>query len=178
MVSEDIIDEEIRLMHGNDDRSSSINSSIFKMPIKELKVIAPVIVSEDTTLSKAIALMQEAKVGCVIMTSNDGILSGILTERDLLNKVLGKLDNYREIPVSKVMTKKPLSLRMEDRIAHVMHNMHMGSYRYIPIVDQDKKPIGVVSLRLVNSFILGFFPKDIYNITDVPFRGVSQRDDA
>jgi len=178
MVSDDVIDDEIRLMYGTEESASAINSSIFKMPIRELKLIPPVIVTEDEILSKAIYLMQQSKVGSVVVTNDEGVLTGILTERDLLNKVLGKIDKYQDIPVSLVMTRKPLFLRMDDRIAHVMHNMHMGSYRHIPIVDSEKKPVGVVSIRIVNSFILSFFPKDIFNIPDVPFRGVSKRDDA
>ena len=121
--------------------------------------------------------MQKKKIGSVVLTSN-GELSGILTERDLLMKVLGIHDNWSSLKASDVMTAGPQSLQAGDEIAYVLNNMHVGGYRHVPIVDENEKPVGMVSIKDVVSWILDHFPQEITNLTGEPFRGKASREGA
>jgi len=180
MVLDDIIDDEIKRMYGSDETKNRI-AAIFKLPISSIKKSPAVCADEKATLEEVINLMQKNKLGSIVITDKDGAVAGIITERDLLTKVLNKVENYKGAIASEYMTKKPLTLRNTDKVAHVMHNMHIGGYRHIPIVDVvdgKKIPVGVVSIRNINSFIVSFFPEEIFNIASVPYRGTSEKESA
>ena len=132
---------------------------------------------ESTSLGDVVGLMQEKRIGSVVLT-NSGELSGILTERDLLMKVLGLHENWKSMKASDVMTARPQALQAGDAIAYVLNNMHVGGYRHVPIVDENEKPVGMVSIKDVVSWILDHFPQEITNLTGEPFRGKTSREGA
>ena len=105
------------------------------------------------------------------MITKNGKLAGIITERDILNKVIGKMDDFRKRPVTDAMTPDPLRLMPGDMIAYVMNNMHVGGYRHVPIVNEKDEPISIISIKDVMTFILDYFPEDITNIVGEPYRG-------
>jgi hypothetical protein len=51
-----------------------------------------------------------------------------------------------------------------------MNKMHHGDYRHVPIVDDEDRPIHVVSLKDVLRFILDHFPREL-NVAPNPYRG-------
>lgn len=177
---EDIIDEEIRIMHEQDADPTVLTSDTFKKPISELSMRKIITIPRGAKIKDAVDLMQKYRFGAVIISENDDPkkLAGIFTERDLLLKVIGKVPNFLEISIEDVMTKDPFVLQQGDKIAFLMHNMHVGRFRHIPIVDNDHNIVSIVSIKDVNSYILDHFPQAITNITAEPFRGQSKREDA
>ncbi len=135
-------------------------------PVRTLEVTA--------TVAEAIAMMQEHHIGAVVITQQ-GKLAGILTERDLLMKVLGKTDDYRGQPVTELMTARPEALRREDEIVYLMNAMYVGGFRHMPIVDDQDVPRHVISLRDVLAFILDQVGDRIRNIPPSPYRGDRKR---
>ena len=174
---DDLIDEEKKIMEERDKSPTVLKADIFMQPISNLNLptITPVDISG--TISDALEIMQKFKIGAVIVT-NKGKVAGIFTERDLLLKVAGIIDDLETKSITKVMTPDPVRLLKDDKIAYVMHNMHVGRFRHIPIVNENDEPISIVSIRKINSFILDHFPEEITNITESPHRMVSQRNDA
>jgi CBS domain-containing protein len=45
------------------------------------------------------------------------------------------------------MTVNPATLRARDKIAFALHRMNVGGFRHIPILDDDDRLIGVISIR-------------------------------
>ena len=77
-----------------------------------------------------------------------------------------------------VMRADPIALQREDPIIHALHNMQVGGYRHIPIVDREQRPVSVVSIKDVVRFFLSHFADDVHNVTPVPFRGAVPREGA
>jgi signal-transduction protein with cAMP-binding, CBS, and nucleotidyltransferase domain len=175
---EDAIDEELQIANEQDADPTFISAKIFREKIKTFDLKKVCTAKESTTLEDAVKQMQENEGGSLVIVDKDGKVSGILTERDFLMKVLGKVKNWEKEPVSSAMTPDPFCLQCEDMIAHVMHNMHIGGYRHIPIVDNEGKPILIVSVKDVVSFIFEQFPAEIDNILDEPFKGKHVREGA
>ena len=121
--------------------------------------------------------MQQKKIGSVLITKK-GKLAGIITERDILNKVIGKMDDFKTRPVTDAMTPNPLRLMPGDMIAYVMNNMHVGGYRHVPIVNEKDEPISIISIKDVMTFILDYFPEDVTNTVGEPYRGPAHREGA
>ncbi|RLA61853.1 MAG: hypothetical protein DRQ88_10725 [Epsilonproteobacteria bacterium] len=175
---EDGIEEELKIAQEQDAEPTKISAKIFREKIKTLNLKTVLTADEKTTLSEAVIMMQKNEGGSLVIVNKKNNVLGILTERDFLMKVLGKVKNWENEPVTTAMTPDPFCLHCNDIIAHVMHNMHIGGYRHIPVVDNDDKAILIVSIKDVVSFIFEQFPTEIDNILDEPFKGKHIREGA
>jgi CBS domain-containing protein len=175
-MAEDDIEEELQI-HAEQSRVTALSSDIFKLPVSYLLMPPPATLDVGATIGEAVALMQRRNFGSVMITRN-GKLAGIITERDILNKVIGKMDDFRTRPVVDAMTPNPLRLRPDDMIAYVMNNMHVGGYRHVPIVDENDVPVSIISIKDVMTFILDHFPEDVTNTVGEPYRGPAHREGA
>ena len=175
MVEEHL--EEERTISEERDRVITLNSDIFKLPLSELLMPPAAVMDISATIAEAVGLMQKKKIGSVLITRK-GKLAGIITERDILNKVVGKMADFKTRPVTDAMTPDPLRLMPGDMIAYAMNNMHVGGYRHIPIVNEKDEPISIISIKDVMTFILDYFPEDVTNTVGEPYRGPAHRDGA
>ncbi len=143
----------------------TIRGAILTEPIRALEPHKPICVPPETTIRDAIAAMNEARVGYVLVTEGDRLV-GILTERDILKKVIGKLD--LDGSVEPIMTRNPETVRMDDGIAYALNKMHVGGYRHIPVVDREGRPVGIVSVKAFVEFIVSLFPTGVLNVPPEP----------
>ena len=143
----------------------TIRGAILTEPIRGLEPREPVCIPPKTSVRDAIEVMNDSGTGCVLVTQGDRLV-GILTERDVLKKVVGKfdLDNL----VERFMTKNPETVGMDDGIAYALNKMHVGGYRHIPVVDKEGRPVGVVSVRDLLKFIVSLFPSAVLNVPPEP----------
>jgi CBS domain-containing protein len=174
---DDQIDEDLGIANEQDESGTSLSADSFTKAISSIKSPSVITLDEETTLGDTVELMQKRKIGSIVLTKNSE-LSGIITERDLLMKVLGLKDDWKNLKVKEVMTSNPQSLQSGDELAYVLNNMHVGGYRHIPIVDESNVPVSMISIKDVVSWILDHFPQEITNLTGEPFRGKSGREGA
>ncbi|WP_032113056.1 CBS domain-containing protein [Candidatus Paracaedibacter symbiosus] len=99
---------------------------------------------ETTPLMEAIEAMVARNVGSVVVIEGTKVV-GIFTERDLLIKVSGKKKKVEELNLAAVMTKSPKTAYMNDTVTDSMRRMSQGRFRHLPIVDDEKNLIGIVS---------------------------------
>jgi CBS domain-containing protein len=119
---------------------------VLSLPIGSL--IEPrklVVASLDTTVSVAAALMQEGKVGAVLVVEGER-LAGIFTERDAVYRVMAAGRDPRTTLLREVMTPDPLTVAPEESFGYALLLMHEKGFRHAPVV-VDGRPIGVVSAR-------------------------------
>lgn len=89
--------------------------------------------------------MKTGRVGCVLVVESDRLV-GIITERDLLQRLVGRGRQPVEALAGEAMTRSPESLRPGDPIAFAVNLMHLGRYRHIPLVDDETgAPVGYIS---------------------------------
>lgn len=177
MNMQDYLEDEEKIMNEQSQDSKSISIELFQKPIMDLSPSRAICLDELATVSQAIEEMQHNKIGSVLITKS-GIITGIFTERDVLMKIIGKVDNWKDESIRNYMTSDPTCLRMSDAIAYALHNMHFGGFRHVPIVDNNQKPIAIVSIKDINNYLMDYFPNEIDNIMDEPFRGKSIREGA
>jgi CBS-domain-containing membrane protein len=70
---------------------------------------------------------------------------GIFTERDLLTKVVGKRKKTEDLALIDVMTKNPKTASLNDTVADSMRRMSQGHFRHLPVIDDKKNLIGIIS---------------------------------
>ncbi len=124
-----------------------------QLPITELNVRTPLVVGPDTPTREAIDVLKEKRAGCVLVVDDDGLLQGIFTERDVLQKLVAAGSSGPDRPVADYMTPNPTVLHQEDSIVYALHQMHLGGYRHIPLMDDDEKPNRIVSVRTVVDYL-------------------------
>ena len=104
-----------------------------------------VTIAPTATLSEAVKLLSERRIGAVIVTGADNRVAGILSERDIV-RVLGERGaRVLDEPVSNVMTRKVVSCRQADTVSGIMEMMTLGKFRHLPVVE-DGKVVGLISI--------------------------------
>ena len=122
-----------------------IEKSLGRDTIETLNPVAAVSVAEGTPLDEVVLQMREKKTGCMLITDQQGRLSGILTERDLLNKVAGVVEDLAAHPVSRFMSHDPETVQADQLLASALQRMKVGDLRYLPLVDDQGRPRAIIS---------------------------------
>lgn len=141
---------------------SGIEQSLAEDTVATLKPVDGVSTPETTSLDVAIAIMRQKSIGCLLITDADGKLSGIITERDLVNKVAGLVDDLTAHTVSEFMTPRPETVRAEQLLAGALQSMMVGDFRYLPLVDDQGRPTQIISSR----DIIGYLTQIVVALSD------------
>jgi len=115
--------------------------------MKVADVMTPAVdfVDPSATVQEAATRMAELDVGALLIGSEDAI-EGILTDRDIIVRVVVEGLHPAEIPVREIMTKDVVGCRADDPIEAAFAAMREGQFRRMPVLDESGKPVGVVTL--------------------------------
>ena len=113
------------------------------LKVMEAMTKRPVLVSTDTSLLNCAKKMLKHKVGSLIVKDN-GKVKGIVTEKDLIRKAVAKNLDTKEIPVSKIMTKKVMSIGPNEDVYDAMYFMSRYNIRRLPVL-KEKELIGMIT---------------------------------
>ncbi len=105
-------------------------------------------VPETATVLDAVKTMVRERIGAVVVMKGKR-MTGIFSERDVLDKIVLARRDAAKTPVSAVMTADVLSIPAPGDEAVAAEKMAANHIRHLPIVDDRKKVVGVVSLRHV-----------------------------
>lgn len=145
----------------------AFDEAMLRRPLSELPPASPVTVDTPTSVLEAVHLMRERHIGCVLVVRG-GKLKGIFTERDLVGRVIAAGLDPAKVPMRLAMTPKPECLRASDSIAFALNLMSLGGYRHIPLLDKAGAPVGVVSVKDIVAYLVGFFPQSVLNLPPRP----------
>jgi CBS domain-containing protein len=145
--------------------------------ISTLKTTPPVIVESGTSVARVVEEIQRNAVGCVVVCTG-GVLIGILTERDVLMKIVARDVDYKA-PVDDFMTPDPITIRSDATIGDAVQLMVDHGIRHVPIVDAGlTKPIAVFSIKDVINLIAESFPAHVLNLPPRPHQKMSTAEGA
>ena len=99
------------------------------------------------TVHEAACVMTRANCGSLLIIDSSGVLLGILTERDLMTRVLAKALDPATTGVTKVMTPNPRCVPPEMGVADAVLIMIERGFRHLPIVTDAGRILGVFSVR-------------------------------
>jgi CBS domain-containing protein len=161
------IQETIDEFEGADSAQSSFNEEVLKRPLSVVTPGEAILIESPAPVLEAVQLMGEKHSGCVLVVRNEK-LKGIFTERDVVARVVAAGVDPAKTAVRRVMTTNPETLRPTDSIAFALNLMSLGGYRHIPLVDKSGAPVGVVSMKDIVGYLVGFFPKSVINLPPRP----------
>ncbi len=148
-------------------------------PVRSVGYRPTVSVGPEATIGQAIERMQARRVGCLLILDESDGLVGIFTERDVLRKVVAVdatlgLDDS----VGVAMTRDPVTVRTDEKLAVLFGRMFKGGFRHIPALCPEGLLLGTVSIKRVVSFLADQFPETIYNLPPDPERFGNAREGA
>ncbi len=144
----------------------SFSAEMLEETLELLNPGEPQWVEPQTPLSEVISGMAQRNQGCVLVAEN-GRLVGIFTERDVLRRVVGKVD-INAARVREVMTEDPEAVSFHDTIAVALNKMTVGGFRHVPLVDIQHRPVGVISVKDIVEFLVEHFPSRVLNVAPDP----------
>jgi CBS domain-containing protein len=102
-------------------------------------------IQPGASLSAAVKILGEKKIGAVLVLNMGGRIEGILSERDIVRVLSERGPSVLDEPVSNVMTRKVVSCRQSDTVSGIMEMMTLGRFRHLPVVE-DGKVVGLISI--------------------------------
>ena len=105
----------------------------------------PVSASITQSALDAAKLIASNAVGSIIVTDGQR-LQGIVTERDLITRVLALGRNPETVKLAEIMTPHPVVMPPDKLFSHALLAMADGGFRHMPVVE-GLQVLGVVSIR-------------------------------
>ena len=149
--------------------SDGFDAGLLREPLSVMPVQRPITLSPDSTVTDAMRAMQREHRGCVLVTDDGTMRSkliGIFT--DVLFRIVDKGRNPAALPIGDVMTANPENLSARATVAYVLNKMSVGGFRHVPVVDDEHRPVCVISVRDVVSFLVNAFPREVLNLPTEP----------
>jgi len=148
------LERELRELHG----------ALLDDQVRLLAPAEPIALPADTSVQEAIARMVAQHRSGVVIVDGAGRLTGVFTERDVLIRVLGQGRDPASTRLAEVMTPDPEALGADDRIGYAINRMSVAGYRTIPLVDAQRRPIGIVTVNDVIRWLAEIFPESVLNV--------------
>ena len=126
------------------------------MIARELCTRKIVMVAQEATALEAAQLMLEHKVGCVVVTekkNRENVPVGIVTEQDMVLKIVAGDARAGAIGITAVMSEKLLTAREDENVLDVLQQMHTKRIRHMPIVNDQGELIGILASEDVLAFL-------------------------
>jgi CBS domain-containing protein len=125
-----------------------------KMLVKDVMSSPVITVEENVLVNKIAKLMEKNELGCIIVTNKDGKPLGLITERDLVVRVLAKNLKPDTLKAKKVMTAPLITIEPEAKISEAARRMSRLNIRRLGVIYRGQL-VGIVS----DKDVLGVMPE-------------------
>ena len=105
----------------------------------------PCCMKEGDSAREAINMMTEKNFGSVIITNDDQTIASIVTERDLMTRLLYNKMNPDKTKLSEIMTREVRVAKEDDNLLDWLRIMSNERFRHLPVVDEDNKVVSMMS---------------------------------
>lgn len=120
------------------------------LKVEDVMVESVVTVDADSSVMKAVKLMNEHEIGCLVVTRR-GRAVGIITERDLLRRVIGRSKNPSRTKVREIMTKPLIAGQPDMDLEDATRLMFRKKIKKLPVVEHGRL-LGLITLTDVARF--------------------------
>lgn len=122
-------------------------------------------ISPVATVLKAAQYMNEYKIGCLAVL-DEGRLVGILSERDILTRVVALRRDPANTPVEDVMTTDVICCQENTSIDEARGVMKNRRIRHLPVISAEGNMIGLISIGDLNAFLANCQEQTIHQLKE------------
>lgn len=137
-----------------------LRQDIILQPISELSIREAITLGPEATVRECADQMRRHKLGCVVVVDSEGKPVGKFTER-LLMKFLVDHSHSLDEPVKGFMYQESNSMKESDTIARLLARMRTKMLRFVPVVDDAGKVIGLTGQKGLIEYIAEHFPRQV-----------------
>lgn len=112
---------------------------------KDVMTAAPQCCSRETTLNEVANLMVEADCGEIPVTDDNKVVVGVITDRDIVCRVVAKGKNPSAVTAAECMTEPVVTVTEDATLDEVMSLMEEKQIRRVPVVDATGCCCGIIS---------------------------------
>jgi CBS domain-containing protein len=123
------------------DAAKNIKKNILVKDIMTKNVIG---LEKHETVYEAVKTMGERSISTIV-SSHEGRLIGIFTERDVINRIILKQRDPKKTKIEEVMTKEPKTISPDEPILKASSLMDRYKVRKLVVVNEKKEAIGIIS---------------------------------
>jgi CBS domain-containing protein len=105
-----------------------------------------VAIAENASLADAARALAQHRIGAVIVRDAGGALAGILSERDVVRAIAGDGPPALNRNVAAYMTRNVVTCTDSDTVDGLMEVMTKGRFRHVPVLDEQQKLAGLISI--------------------------------
>lgn len=127
----------------------------------------PITFTPNNTVQEALDRMCEKNIGSIIILADDDTIAGIVTERDMMIRVLGAGVDPKTTPLSQIMTKNVQVAHENDELVDWIRTMSNERFRHLPIVNDQGQLVGLMS----QGDLLAYTWPDIYESVKLNMKG-------
>ena len=103
-------------------------------------------IAPDASVAEAVAQLSSRRIGALVVSPGDGRIDGILSERDVVRRLGTDGPGVLSQPVSEMMTARVETCSKDETAFDVLGRMTKGRFRHLPVVDENRKMIGILSI--------------------------------
>jgi CBS domain-containing protein len=115
------------------------------MNVREIMTSKVMTVRPEASIFQIAKLMRDEDIGSVPVVENDRLI-GIVTDRDIVIRALADTQPGKNVDARTVMSRRVLYCFDDQSVEEVLTNMGDQQVRRLPVVDREKRLVGVVSL--------------------------------
>ncbi len=119
----------------------------------------PLCLGPDASVAEAVAAMSEKNYGSVIVTDGDDKVIGVMTERDVMKKLVNAGRDAQQTKLSDIMTPDPRVAREDDDLLDWLRIMSNERFRRLPIVDAEGR---IKAVMTQGDFVSYTWPDLVY----------------
>jgi signal-transduction protein with cAMP-binding, CBS, and nucleotidyltransferase domain len=133
-----------------------------RMLVKDVMTSPAVTVPENTPIDKTAQLMSDGRLGCIVVISKDGKALGIITESDLVRRVLAKNIKPNKLTAKEIMSAPLITTGSDEVLIEIARRMSKLNVRRMGVIYKENL-VGIIS------------SKDILAITPELFENMEEK---
>lgn len=107
----------------------------------EVRTVRP-----ETLVAEVVRRMRTERVGAFVVSEDGSAIAGIISDRGVMHAIADNGIEVMDRPISDLMAKEVVTCRRDDRVASIMGLMTARRIRHIPVVDDERRLVGIVSI--------------------------------
>jgi CBS domain-containing protein len=124
----------------------------------------PLTFPRDTMVAEAVARMSELDFGSVIVVDGDNRVEGVVTERDVMKRLVNQGRDPATTRLADIMTSNPRVAKADDDLLDWLRIMSNERFRRLPVVDDEGR---IVAVMTQGDFVSYTWPELIYQTRQI-----------
>ena len=124
----------------------------------------PLTFTENDSVLNAVKAMTKDNFGSVVIVDSQNRIKGIVTERDLMKKLVFNQKNPKTTKLKDIMTKSVKVAGKDDNLITWLRQMSNERFRHVPVVDKSGKLINIMSQ---GDFVSYTWPNLLYQVKEI-----------